>query len=63
MASHVAFRTPAEQSFHRLCSTSGELLRGFLAIRGSGSVWGRVLATRTSCGAGGNAWSSGSSRR
>ncbi|MQL71635.1 hypothetical protein Taro_003950 [Colocasia esculenta] len=38
--SHVAFRTPTEQSFHRLCSTRGELLQGFLVIRGPGGVLG-----------------------
>ncbi|MQL89767.1 hypothetical protein Taro_022346 [Colocasia esculenta] len=32
--------TPAEQNFHRLCSTRGELLRVFLVIRGSGGAWG-----------------------
>ncbi|MQL87066.1 hypothetical protein Taro_019604 [Colocasia esculenta] len=41
----MVFKTPAEQSFHRLCSTRGELLRGFLGIRGPGGVLG-VLSLR-----------------
>ncbi|MQL74093.1 hypothetical protein Taro_006479 [Colocasia esculenta] len=45
-------RTPAEQSFHRLCSTRGGAAVGFLGDSRSWWSTRRVLTARTSCGEG-----------